>query len=82
VYQRSGDKAAYTRQKGFSDIQNEQMVLNFVGQHGLIRRAEAMDLCRLSDDQAFRLLKRLVDRGQLRAHGEKRGAYYTLPDGG
>lgn len=81
VYQRTGDKAAYTRQKGFSQIQNEQMVLNFVGQHGRIKRSEAMELCRLSDDQAFRLLKRLVEQGQLVAHGERRGAYYTLPGG-
>lgn len=82
VYQRSGDKVAYTRQKGFSEIQSEQMVLNFVVQHGQIKRSEAMELCRLSSDQAFRLLKRLVDRGQLAAHGEKRGAYYTLRGGG
>jgi len=80
VYRAAGDKAAYTRQKGFSEIQHEQMVLNFVGQHGRIKRADAMELCRLSDDQAFRLLKRLVAQGQLVAHGERRGAYYTQPD--
>jgi ATP-dependent DNA helicase RecG len=80
VYQHSGDKVAYTRQKGFSELQNQQMVLNFVTQHGRIRNAEVMELCRLSNDQAFRLLRRLVDQGQLVAHGAKRGAYYTLSD--
>ncbi|TCO82694.1 ATP-dependent DNA helicase RecG [Plasticicumulans lactativorans] len=79
VYQRAGSKAAYTRQKGFSGIQTEQMVLNFVSQHGRIKRSEAMELCRLTDDQAFRLLRKLVEQGRLVAHGEKRGAYYTLP---
>jgi len=79
IYQWAGQKAAYTRQKGFSSLQQEQMVLNFVSQHGLIKRAEVMDLCHLPDDQAFRLLKRLVESGQLRSHGNKRGAFYTLP---
>src|SRR5690606_25061109 len=49
VYQRRGEKAAYTRQAGFTPIQHEQMVLNYVRQHGQIRRAEVMDLCRLSE---------------------------------
>jgi len=78
LYQRAGKKAAYTRQKGFSPIQHEQMVLNFVSQHGRIKRSEVMELCHLSEDQAFRLLKRLMDGGLLSSHGEKRGVYYTL----
>lgn len=56
------------------------MVLNYVRQHGQIKRAEVMELCRLSDDQAWKLLKRLMDNGKVRKHGERRGAYYTLVD--
>ena len=80
LYQAMGNKAAYTRQLGFSALQNEQMVLNYIRQHGQIKRAEVMELCRLSEDQAWKLLKRLMDNGKVRKHGERRGAYYTLVD--
>jgi ATP-dependent DNA helicase RecG len=78
LYQAAGDKAAYTRQAGFSPIQHEQMVLNYVQQHGQIQRSEVMDLCRLSPDQAAKLLKRMKDKGALLQQGERRWAVYKL----
>lgn len=78
LYQAVGDKAAYTRQAGFSSIQNEQMVLNFVRQHRQIKRADVMELCRLSTDQAAKLLKKMKDNGAIVQHGKNRGAVYTL----
>ncbi len=78
LYQAAGDKAAYTRQAGFSPIQHEQMVLNYVQQHGQIQRSEVMDLCRLSPDQAAKLLKRMKDKGALIQQGERRWAVYKL----
>lgn len=78
LYQAAGDKAAYTRQAGFTPIQHEQMILNYVEQHGQIQRAEAMDLCRLSPDQAAKLLKRMKDKGALIQQGERRWAVYKL----
>jgi len=77
VYQRQGDKAAYTRQAGFTALQNEQMVLGYVRQHGQIKRAEVRELCRLSEGQAKDLLKKLKKRGVLVQHGERSAAYYT-----
>lgn len=77
VYRAAGEPAAYTRQAGFSALQQEQMVLSYARQHGQIRRSEVMVLCRLSDDQAWRLLKRLLDAGQLLKHGERRWTFYT-----
>ena len=79
LYQAVGDKAAYTRQAGFSPIQHEQMVMSYVQQHGQIKRAEVMDLCRLTEDQAWQLLKRLVSAEKLVKHGERRWSFYTLP---
>jgi len=80
LYQALGSKAEYTRQIGFSAIQHPQMVLNYVRQHGRIKRADVMELCRLSPDQATRLLSRLVAGGELIRQGNLRGAYYTLVD--
>lgn len=77
VYRAAGDKAGYTRQAGFTALQHEQMVLSYVRQHGQIKRAEVMELCRLSEDQAKKLLVRLRDEGQLIQHGERRGTHYT-----
>jgi len=78
LYRLAGDKAAYTRQAGFSAIQHEHMVLNFVRQHGRIVRADVMELCRLSSDQEATLLRRLKAQGVLQQHGERRWASYTL----
>lgn len=81
VYQAEGDKAAYTRQVGFSALQHEQLVLNYVRQHGLIKRADVMELCRLTEGQAKELLKRLRDEGKLIMEGAGRGSAYILGAG-
>jgi len=78
LYSASGSKAAYTRQLGFSPIQHEQMVLSYVRQHGRIKRGEVMELCRLSKDQANKLLNRLRSKAQIQMYGDRRGAFYTL----
>ena len=77
VYQHQGNKAAYTRQAGFAAIQQEQMVLSYVAQHGRIKRAEVMELCRLSSSQAGKLLKSLKARGKIVQYGQLKGAFYT-----
>ena len=78
VYQADGDKAAYTRQMGFSNLQHAQLVLNYVRQHGSIRRGEVIDLCRLSEGQAKDLLKRMKADDFLLLGGAGRGAAYRL----
>lgn len=78
VYQADGDKAAYVRQLGFSSLQHEQLVLNYVRTHGAIRRAEVIELCRLSDGQAKDLLKRMKAHGLLALEGAGRGSAYRL----
>jgi ATP-dependent DNA helicase RecG len=76
AYRRLGQKAAYIRQRGFEPLQQEQMVLQYVHKQGRITRAEVAELCRLSPDQAYRLLHRLTERGLLTRHGTKKGAWY------
>lgn len=76
IYQAIGHKAEYTRQKGFSALQHEQLVLNYVAQHGQITRAEVMELCRLSEGQAKGLLKRMKEKGEIVLHGKGRNAVY------
>ena len=76
TYRRLGEKAAYVHQRGFEPMQQEQMVLQYAEKHGRIARAEAAGLCRLSPDQAYRLLQRLTESARLTRHGTKKGAWY------
>ena len=72
--------SAYVRTRGFEPIQVEAMVNQFVQAHGKITRAEAAELCHLSEPQAYRLLKRLAERGLLKPVGRGRKAYYARPE--
>lgn len=78
VYRAVNGKVAYTRQAGFTPIQHEQMVLSYVRQHGRIKRAEAMELCRLSEGQVKDLLKRMCHSGLLTLSGAGRAAHYLI----
>ena len=80
LYQATGDKAAYTRQLGFAPLQQEQLVLGYVRQRGQSKRAEVMELCRLSEGQAKELLKRLKASGVLVLHGKGPASVYRLAE--
>jgi len=77
VYKKTGQKTAYVRQAGFDPIQQEQMVLTYIDKHESIRRADVMELCRLSGPQAYHLLNHLKKQGKIRKKGEKRHTVYT-----
>jgi len=76
VYRRAGQKVAYVRQAGFDPIQQEQMVLAYIDKHRSIKRADVMDLCRITKDQAYKLLNRLKSSGQIAQIGIRKGAVY------
>jgi ATP-dependent DNA helicase RecG len=59
----------------------EAIVEQHVHAHGRITRAEAAEICELSPSQAYRLLKRLADRGIIRQVGSGRGTYYEATRG-
>ncbi len=79
VYRELGQAAQYVRQAGFDPLQQEQMVLSYVDQHGRIRRQDVIELCRLGPDQARRLLQRLVKGEKLVLRGQKKGSHYERP---
>jgi ATP-dependent DNA helicase RecG len=80
VYSVVSDKAAYTRQVGFGPIQHEQMVLSYIRQHGQIKRAEVMELCRLTEGQAKRLLQRMLEANQIVMRGQSKATAYIEPE--
>ena len=79
VYRELGQAADYIRQAGFDPIQQQQMVLQYVKTHGSITRKDVVTLCRISEDQARRLLGRLHDEGLLRRVRQGRGSAFEAP---
>ncbi len=76
VYKGLGQPGDYIRQAGFDPIQQEQMVLQFARNHGKITRKEAAELCRINEDQARRLLRKLFGENKLRRTGRGRATAY------
>lgn len=76
TYRRLHEPAAYVRLRGFEPIQQRQMVLQFARAYGRITRAQAAELCKITPSQAYRLLRRLAEEGQLMRHGTGKGAWY------
>lgn len=76
IYRRMGQPAGYVRQAGFDAIQQEQMVMQFVESHGRITRKDVCELCRINEDQATYLLRKLRQQGKLALIGKSRGAHY------
>jgi ATP-dependent DNA helicase RecG len=54
------------------------MILQHVKAYGRITRRLVVELCKISSIQARDLLARLVKKGALEKHGQKKGAYYTM----
>lgn len=57
-----------------------ELVLNYVREHGRIKREDAASLCVVTPRQASYLLDKLVLAGRLVREGERRGVCYRLPD--
>ena len=76
LYRKAGKKAEYVRQAGFEPIQQEQMVLSYIDKHGSVKRADVMELCHVTQDQAYKLLLRLKKRGEIVQIGDRKGATY------
>lgn len=78
LYARLDQKVEYTRQAGLDALRQEHMVLAHAQNHGTIRRSEVVDLCKLGDRQATKLLGRLVQEGKLIKEGERRWTVYRI----
>lgn len=77
AYRALGSKAEYVRQAGFDALQQEQMVTKYSREHGSIRRQDVIELCRITDRQASRLLRKLVDSGHLTMAGTRETAVFA-----
>jgi ATP-dependent DNA helicase RecG len=58
---------------------DEERVLEYVREHGSIKRGEIQQLLNVGRDRAAYLLRKLSQRGLLRKEGERKGTRYFLP---
>ena len=79
VYRSLGQSKEYTRQVGFDNLQQTELIKNYIRQEGRIKREDVATLCRLTLRQASYRLAQMEKAEQLQRHGENRGVYYTLP---
>lgn len=52
------------------------MVLSYIEKHGSIKRADVMELCKVTEDHVSKLLNRLKNSGQITQIGCRKGAVY------
>ncbi len=77
VYARLGNPSGYVKTRGFEPIQQEQMILQYIDANGKITRAQACELCNITKDQAYKILKKMSSKNVLEMNGKPpRGAYY------
>lgn len=78
VYRKLGQSVSYVYAKGFEAEQMEPMILQYVKAHEKVSRGDVMKLCRVNENQAAHLLKKLVTSGELQRVGMGRAAAYVL----
>ena len=78
IYRIFGEKAGYVQMRGFEPIQQQEMVIQYIRAHRHIKRSEVAELCKLSPDQAKRLLQKLVKANKLIQYGKGKGTRYEL----
>lgn len=78
LYRRLEKPSAYVRSHGFESIQQEQMVIKYIKAHGNITRSDVIELCKITKDQAYRLLNKLKREGKISPRGEGKATRYEL----
>jgi len=78
VYRHLGAGSEYVRKAGFDTIQQEQMVLRYLKEHGSMARRDVMNLCRIGVPETRRLVERLKHQGTIVIEGNRRTARYKL----
>lgn len=73
------DKAGYVRQTDIEKIRYPELVLKLAEAKGTISRNDVMELLHVSPDQAYRLLKKMIESGKLVREGTTRNTVYAKP---
>ena len=69
----------YVRQTGIDAVKYEAWIMELIQkQGGKITRDNVVELLNVTPSQAYRLLKKMSDKGTIKLIGNGRSAYYEL----
>lgn len=74
-----GRRGDFIRSSKVDDTRAEQLILAYVEDFGSVNRTQAADTCGMTGQQAYRILRDLVDTGELAMVGRGRGTRYVRP---
>ena len=79
VYKEKDNIVGYVRQTGIDAVKYEAWIMELIQkQGGRITRDNVVELLNVSPPQAYRLLKKMSDKGRIKLVGSGRSAYYEL----
>ena len=79
VYKEQDNIVGYVRQTGIDAVKYEAWIMELIQkQGGKITRDNVVELLNVSPSQAYRLLKKVADKGRIKLVGNGRMAYYEL----
>ena len=79
VYKEKDNIVGYVRQTGIDAVKYEAWIMELVQkQGGKITRDNVVELLNVTPPQAYRLLKKMSDKGRIKLVGSGRSAYYEL----
>lgn len=79
VYKEQDNIVGYVRQTGIDAVKYEAWIMELIQkQSGKITRDNVVELLNVAPSQAYRLLKKLSDKGRIKLVGNGRSAYYEL----
>ena len=77
-YKRAKNTASYIRQKGIDSVRYNELVMQYLKTNGDICRADVIDLLHVTPSQAYRILQKLADSGEIYKSGSGAGTKYLL----
>lgn len=79
VYKEQDNIVGYIRQTGIDAVKYEAWIMELIQkQGGKITRDNVVELLNVTPPQAYRLLKKMSDKGRIKLVGNGRSAYYEL----
>lgn len=78
IYRQQDNSIGYVRQTGIDKVKYEELVLKLAKQQGYVTRDNVKELLNINNGQAYRILKKLVDKKRLVLIGKGRSARYIL----
>lgn len=79
VYKEQDNIVGYVRQTGIGAVKYEAWIMELIQkQGGKITRDNVVELLNVTPPQAYRLLKKMSDKGRIKLVGNGRSAYYEL----